>query len=302
MPIQPGPIRSILFVPGNKESWMRNALGYAADALIFDLDDAVPVALREAARASVRSVLESAPAGRPLRFVRVGDLESGELVRDLRGVVCRGLSGVLLPHVRDAASVVAADVAITAIERERGLESGSLIMMPLLETAEAVRTARAVALASPRVAYMGAGVSARGDIARAVGYRWTPAGLETLYFRAKVLLEMRAAGIAYPISGLWGKIEDLDGLVAFAEQTRDLGYTGMMAIHPSHLEIINRIFTPSAEEIAGWRRQIERMASAQRSGEGAIRHEGELLDEAHIKTARQSLEFVRALGIEAPLD
>ena len=134
------------------------------------------------------------------------------------------------------------------------------------ETASAVRRAYDLATASARVAYMGGATSRQGDLARSVGYEWTPEGGETMYLRQKVLIDVRAAGVPNPLSGLWGIVDDLDGLARLAAQTRQLGYEGMLAIHPSHIPIINQVFSPTPAEIDGWRRLIAATEDAEAPG------------------------------------
>lgn len=297
MAIAPVPIRSMMFVPGNREEWMRNAPSYGSDGLIFDLEGAVPAQERPNARAMIRRVLDEAAGQGPKRIVRVSTPGTDGNEADLEAVVCPGLYGVMLPQTRSPEDVVGVDAYLTKLERERGLPEGRIIIMPLIESAQAIRLAYETATASPRVAHMGGGVSRGGDIVRSVGYRWTPEGLETLFFRSKVLIDMRAAGVAHPMSGQWSDIGDLDGLRRFANQTRDIGYEGMMCIHPTHVPVINEVFTPTEADIAGWRSIIKRMGEAQAQGVGAIRHEGRLLDDAHIHTARQGLELARKLGL-----
>jgi len=182
-----------------------------------------------------------------------------------------------------------------ALARARGMADGSVIIMPLVETARAARFSYEIAVASRRVEYMGAGTSRQGDIARALGYRWTPEGTETLTMRSWVLLNVRAAGVRYPLTGLWADVDDLDGCRRWVEDARDLGYTGTMAIHPSHIPIINEVFTPSPEQIAYWERVVEVMAARQAEGVGALRLEGKMIDEADAKTAKDNLARVRRL-------
>jgi citrate lyase subunit beta/citryl-CoA lyase len=250
-----------------------------------------------AARNIVRRVLDERSGPRPQLFVRVNDARSRELAMDLEAIVSPGLDGILLPQVVGVDDVLRTEDLLSAAEQKAGLPEGNIIIVPLLETAQSIVDAYGIAKSSARIAHMGSGVSKQGDIARSVGYRWTPAGLETLYMRSKVLVEMRAAGIAFPISGMWGNVGDLDGLRAMANQTRDLGYTGMMCIHPTHIPVIHHVFTPSPDEIAWWRTVIERMEEAQAGGIGAIAVNGELLDQAHVLTARQGLAFAQELGL-----
>jgi len=207
------------------------------------------------------------------------------------------LTGILLPQVSGVADVRDAAAALEAAEAAAGVPIGSTVLLPLLETAAAVREAYDIACASPRVAYLGGGVSREGDIARAIGFEWTPEGTETLFLRSKVLVDARAAGIVNPITGIWGIVDDLDGLRAFAEQNRRLGYEGMMCIHPAHLPVLHDVFTPSAAEIERWQAVIAAMEEAEREGLGAIRLDGRLIDVAHVKTAHDQLERARRLGV-----
>jgi len=293
----PLPIRSLLFVPGNREDWIQKALASEADALVIDLESAIPRREAEAARASCAELLGEPGPGRPACMVRVSEAGSAEQERDLAAVVGPGLHGVMLPQVRGVEDVVATDAALGRAERAAGLSPGQTLLMPLVETAQAVRGAYEIARASARVAYMGGATSRGGDLTRSLGYRWTPEGRETLFLRSKVLVDVRAAGVANPISGLWGAVEDLEGLRVFAQQSRDLGYEGLMVIHPSHLASVNEIFSPSEAEIGEWQRIIETLQAAQEQGRGAIRLEGRLIDAAHGVTARQGLARARALGV-----
>lgn len=313
-PAEPGapppPIRSLLFVPGNREDRIRKALASEADAVVFDLESATPIGELDAARAICRRAIaahassrdaapDAAPPGlpRPAILVRVAEARSPDLPRDLAAVVQPGLTGILLPQVQDARDVVAAAEALAQQEERAGIPVGRTRIMPLVESASAVRLAFEIASASPRVAYMGGATGRGGDLARSLGFRFTPDGRETLFVRSKVLVDVRAAGIPNPISGIWGQVDDLEGLRAFALQSRDLGYEGLMAIHPKQLPIVNAVFSPSADEIGEWRRILEAMAQAEREGKGAIRMDGRLLDAAHVKTARQQLERARRLGL-----
>jgi citrate lyase subunit beta/citryl-CoA lyase len=116
--------------------------------------------------------------------------------------------------------------------------------------------------------------------------------VESLYLRSKIVLEARAAGIAHPISGIWTDIEDLEGLRAHATLNRQLGYRGEYVIHPSHVPIVNEVYTPSAEEVDYARGILEAMGAAERAGSAGVRFRGELIDYAHVRTARETLALV----------
>jgi citrate lyase subunit beta/citryl-CoA lyase len=227
------------------------------------------------------------------------------MFRDLAPVVGEGLTGVLVPKIDGRDDVIAADAVLTAAEVEAGLEPGTIALYPILETPMALRNAYEIAVASDRVAYMGGAISRFGDIHQAVGYRWTAEGTETLFLRSKVLIDAKAAGIRYPISGMWGgATDDVDGFLRFATELRDLGYYGMMLGMREHVELAHRVFTPSAEEIAYWS-DLDRLATeaAADPGSGPITYgdpndgEGHVVHGAHIGSARKNLVWARELGL-----
>ncbi|MEB8336187.1 HpcH/HpaI aldolase/citrate lyase family protein [Streptomyces endophyticus] len=287
------PLRSLLFVPGNKTTdWLPKAHAAGADAVVLDLEDAVPEADRAAAVRQVTEALagRATDASGPALFVRVRPLDGWTAAEELRTVCGAGLSGIVLPKVSGPDDVRLADRILAWSEAEHGLPRSQLALVPLLETAAALRGAYGCATAATgRVAYLGAITGAGGDVERAVGYRWSPDGHETHALRARVLLDVRAAGAPHPVAGLWTRIGDLDGLRAFAEQNRALGYTGMMAIHPSHVPVINEVFAPTSGELARAARLIAAMEEAQAHGVGAVTFEGEMVDEAMAATARALL-------------
>jgi len=158
-------------------------------------------------------------------------------------------------------------------------------------------------MASERVAYMGGAVSRFGDIAGDIGFRWTRRGMETLFIREKVLIDARAAGIRYPISGMWGGAnDDLEGLQAWLTELRDIGYFGMMLGNKDHVAIANAAFTPTRDDIAYWQ-DIDRLATeAERANErfvygDANQGEGHEIHIAHVATARKLLVWAKELGV-----
>jgi citrate lyase subunit beta/citryl-CoA lyase len=180
---------------------------------------------------------------------------------------------------------------------------GTIAIYPILETAQSLRLAYEIAMASTRVSYMGGAISRFGDIHRAVGFRWTLEGRETLFLRSKVLIDARAAGIRYPISGMWaGDRDDETGLRAWCTELRNLGYFGMMIGDPVYVPIVHEIFSPTPEEIAYWS-DLDRLATdAERTGSRVIygdpnQGEGYVVHIAHVESARQNLEWGRGLGL-----
>ena len=291
------PARSLLFVPGNRPEWFHRAVDSGADGLIIDLQDAVPAAERPAARDAVADFLRSrAGHPAPLTMVRVSPTGTAQQELDLWAVVGPGLHGVVLPMVRRPDDVVSHEGLLEHLEGDRGLPH-RLRIMPLLETAEALVRCFDIASATDRTAYLGGATAAGGDLARSLGFQWTPEGLETLYLRSHALLHARAAGVGNPVSGMWGDVADLAGLRDFATSTRRLGYRGMMVIHPSHVPVVHEVFSPTAQEIADWQAIIAQVEERQSAGIGASTYDGRLVDSAHAATARGELQRARLLGL-----
>jgi citrate lyase subunit beta/citryl-CoA lyase len=302
------PLRSLLFTPGDQEGRIAENVKSGADALFLDLEEPrtpCPESVRVRARGLVREFLADAPTGPgdPVYFVRVQPVASGMILRDLQAVMGPNLTGILLPKITGPADVHAAEAILGCVETELGIPMGQTLLYPILENASAVRLAYEIATASERVAYMGGAVSRFGDIAGEIGFRWTRTGTETLYIREKVLIDARAAGIRYPISGMWGGAnDDVDGLQAWLTELRDIGYFGMMLGNKDHVSIVNAAFTPTSEEVAYWA-DLDRLASdAERSNEQVIygdvnQGEGHEIHIAHVATARKLLAWAKELGV-----
>jgi citrate lyase subunit beta/citryl-CoA lyase len=258
--------------------------------------------VRIAARAITRSFMDAVPESGPVIFSRVQPPATGQTLKDLQAVIGPRLAGVLVPKITDPADVHAIDGVLTCVEADHGLPLGSIMLYPILETAQALRLAYEIAMASPRVAYMGGAVSRFGDIHQAVGFRWTAEGRETLFLRSKVLIDARAAGIRYPISGMWGgDRDDEDGLRAWCTELRNLGYYGMMIGDPTYIPIVHEVFSPTPAEIAYWK-ELDRLATSA-SDEDRIVYgdanmgEGHIVHIAHVGSARLNLQWARDLGL-----
>lgn len=303
------PLRTVLFIAGSEESELAEAANHGADAIVIDIEEPrtpFPETERQRTRQLVRAFLEAAPTGgdAPRWFVRVQPISTGHTLRDLMAVMLPSLTGILLPKVETSNDVVAADALLACMETERDLEHGSTAIYPILETALAIRNAYEIAAASDRVAYMGGAVSRFGDIHQAVGFRWTPEGRESLFLRSKALIDARAAGVRWPISGMWGgNLDDVDGLRRWSEELRDLGYRGMMIGDPSLVPLVHEVFTPSSEEISYWQ-DLDRLASeAEAADSGPILYgdpnqgEGHVVHIAHVGSARMNLQWAAQLGL-----
>lgn len=306
------PLRSLVFAPGDDADALATTAASGADAMVVDLEEPrTPYSEpdRRRGRVVAREFFDSQdPDTLPWLFARVQPPSTGMTLRDLAAVMSPALKGILLPKIESPADVHAADALLTCAEVEHGLPRGSLLIYPILETANAIRLAYEIAMASPRVGYMGGAISRFGDIHQAIGFRWTAEGEETLFLRSKVLVDARAADIRYPISGMWGgRIDDEDGLRDFATGLRNLGYYGMMLGHAGHVPLVHEVFSPTAEELAYWQ-ELDALATAAEaeqaeSGGAKILHgepgqgEGHVVHIAHVGSARRNLAWARDLGL-----
>ena len=302
------PVRSLLYTPGDQEDRIAENVKSGADALFIDIEEPrtpCPEATRVKARGLVREFLHTAPvgAGAPIYFVRVQPVASGMILRDLQAVLHPNVTAVMLPKITGPADVHAADAILRCVEVELGIDVGSTLLYPILENASAIRNAYDIAMASDRVAYMGGAVSRFGDICADIGFRWTRRGTETLFIREKVLIDARAAGIRYPISGMWGGAnDDLEGLTEWLTELRDIGYFGMMMGNKEHVPIVNAAFTPTSDEVAYWRELDRLTREAEAADERVIygeanQGEGHEVHIAHVATARKLLVWARELGV-----
>jgi citrate lyase subunit beta / citryl-CoA lyase len=271
-------LRSALFVPGHRADFIAKGLESTADALIIDLEDSVSPTARDAARDRVRELV-SAPAHGPMICVRVHAVGHSEHEADLAAASGPGLLAVVLPKVCD-------ETVVRTVAASLG---SAVLVWPLLESARAVQNSARIASASDRVAYLGGGTSNGGDLAADLGFTWTADGFETLYLRSKVLLDARAAGVPYPMTGVVTERNDLAVVQDFARQSRRLGYDGLMVIHPSHVPIANRVFGATPEQRQHAAAVVAALDEAATHGDGAATVDGRMVDAAMRITAEAVL-------------
>jgi citrate lyase subunit beta/citryl-CoA lyase len=291
------PIRSALWAPGSDRGALDEAARSPADAVYIDLESSVSKSGLAEARGTANAFIKDGPS-RPSQIyaVRVNPMSSDYFFDDLESVVHPNLSCVILPKIADPAEVTACDRAISFFERRCGLPPASILIHPIIETAAAVRLAYEIGSASNRVAYMG-GVSAPGgDINSAIGFEWTPEGLETLFLRSKVLIDARAAGVPYPISGMSIDRDNDEQFNSVARQVKQLGYSGMQIAYPHHAVLANDVFTPSAEQIAYWRDLVVFLDAEEARGNAITTFRGRIVDTEMTSWAQDGLAFAKLVG------
>jgi citrate lyase subunit beta/citryl-CoA lyase len=282
-----GPFRSVLFVPGHREHMLAKSLAYPADALLPDLEDSVPPAEKAVARATVQTFLSQVRDHTV--FVRVNSVAGGDAQSDLEAVVVPGISGVFVPKIESAQQIVQLSSWLDHLESAAGLPNGNIGVVPMIESAMGVVKCIEIATSSPRIATLCIGSAEDGDLHGDLGCEWSPESPAMLYARSRFLLEARAAGVEYPLDGVYARLDDEVGLIADTELSRRLGYSGRTLVHPKQIEHVNRIYSPSPEEVNRARRLLAAFEEAGAAGTGAIRFEGRLVDAAMAAKARSIL-------------
>ena len=262
--------RSLLFAPGNDERKLEKALAAGADAVVADLEDAVPAGEKEAARTVAGRVLRGA-ATASLVAVRVNAAGTEHWEADLQAVADLELDALVLPK------------AIPDAVRALGPDGPPVIA--IVETALGVRHAYETARL-PRVAALVLGAV---DLGLELGLEPRADGQEVLYARSRLVLESAAAGLRSPFDLVHVDTRDDDGLEAEARLARSLGFRGKACIHPAQVAIVNRVFSPSAEERERARRVVEAYERGLADGRGAVALDGEMIDLPVVGRARRIL-------------
>ncbi len=273
------PWRSVLYVPASRERAMEKARALPADAIIFDLEDAVAPDEKANARTLLATALQQ-DHGHRATLVRVNDLAGEWGLADVQAVAGLACDGVLLPKVERSADV---DALATLLP--------DLPIWAMMETPAGILNAPAIA-GHPRIAGLVLGTN---DLAKDLGARARPDRLPLLAALQACLMAARAYG-RICVDGVYNAFRDADGLRRECEQGRDLGFDGKTLIHPDQIAVANEVFSPSAEELDLARRQIDAYAAARAAGQGVAVIDGRIVENLHVATARAMLAKADAIA------
>lgn len=287
------PVRSLLFVPGHRGTWVEKAIAKGVDGVILDLEDSVPTDLKAEARAEVaHSITRVRENGSDISvYVRLNPLDTGLTGDDIAAVALPGVNGFALPKLMGRDDIIRYEALVGHFEAKNDVAPGTIEFIANLETAESYAVCEEIAVASPRIATLFAGTARDADVSRSIGFTFTPGSQETLYLRSRAVLACRSAGLGFPLVGVWQDLEDTEGARNFSLMNRELGFRGQVLIHPSHIDVANEVFSPSAFEVDFYTRMIETFEKAEADGAAAVVYEGMHIDYAHIKTAREVLAY-----------
>lgn len=281
------PRRAWLYVPGDQERKLVKAQGLEVDVVCLDLEDAVAVDRKPAARELVRHFLQQGRFQGEV-WVRVNPANSPWAEEDIIQVLAHPepLRGLLLPKVEAPWMVHWAAQHLARAEERHGLPSGSLLLAVLLETAAGVLHGAEILRVSPRVRVVIFGAE---DLAADIGAIRTPEGHEIAWARQQVLLTAKALG-KQAIDMVYIAYQDLEGLEREARQAAQMGFDGKQVIHPAQVRVVQAAFTPDEERLAWARKVWEAYQQARAEGRGVFVVEGRMIDPPLIRQARNLLE------------
>jgi citrate lyase subunit beta/citryl-CoA lyase len=270
---------------------MTKATTLPADAIIFDLEDAVPLPDKETARIMIRDSIVPIKAAGSYVFVRINALTTGLTAEDLEFVVIDGLDGLLIPKAESKSDVLEVAKMLEENENARGLEVGSVRLIPLTETAKGIVNAYEIASASERVVALAFGA---GDYYRDLGRSTasiSPEQTEFLYARSRMVVSSRAAGVQALDTVFFGLLTDMAGFTKEALMALQLGFNGKFLIHPTQIEATNKIFSPSPDEVDYARKVVAAFEEAQSRGLGAVSFDGKMIDIMSYRQAKDLVNF-----------
>jgi len=280
--------RSLLFIPGNSPAMMLNAPVLGADAIIFDIEDAVAPADKDAARILIRNAIRNLDFGRIEVSVRVNDITTPYWQEDIRAVLPAKPSFLVLPKIESPEHIIEFDKFVTQIEKDNSIAKGTVKFAPLLETAMGIENAFQIGqTCKERLIGL---VMGGEDLATSLWAVRTRESHEILYARQRIVSAARALGLT-PYDTVYADVDDMEGLIKDTKFSRELGFPGRLLISPRHVDIVNTIFSPSEEEIAYAGEVMEIIEEAKRLGKGAISLRGKMIDAPIVTRARQILEI-----------
>src|SRR6185436_1196762 len=287
-------IRSWMFVPGHRQKMIDKAFGLNADAIMLDIEDGVAPNEKGTARKNIAESLgREKPAGSPARYVRINAIGHPRMAADLEAVIRPGLEGLVCPKVDTVDEVRTVDAILNEQEPNQNMAQGSVRLLIAIESPKGLLNAPAIAAASSRIVGIIFGAE---DFGREVGLPTVREGeaRDLIYARSSIVVAATAAHVQ-AVDGVWVDLNDSAGLVGFAKQSRQLGFSAMSCIHPSQVDAINTVFSPTAEEIDYCQKVLQAFEEANARGDGSIAFGGQLIDRPIIERARRTIDMAKSL-------
>ncbi len=282
--------RTSLYIPGNNPGMLVNAAVFGADSVIFDLEDAITLAEKDAARILVRNALQSLRYPGVEITVRVNSLSTPFGKADFEEIVPLSPSALRLPKCETADDLREADRLITELERRSGIPAGTVKIIPIIETAMGGSNLMEIARGSDRIVALNYGAE---DYTADLGAVRTREGRELDDIRARTVMAARIAGVQ-ALDSVFTDVNDSEGLFAEVVRIRGLGFDGKSVIHPRQISVVHRAFTPSDREISFAQRVLKAMEEAALKNSGVLSLDGRMVDAPVVAKARKILALAEA--------
>ena len=283
----------MLFLPGNNPNMLINGNCLGSDAVIFDLEDAVAPAEKDAARILVRNTIRYMDFRGCEIIVRINSIDTPFWKQDLDAILPWKPNLILLPKTGSASDVLEADAYMNDLEEKLGFEKHTVGLMPLIETAMGVENAFSIASATKRVKALFLGAE---DLTADLQCKRTKEGREIEYARTRLVVAARAAGVdVYDTP--FTDVNDDAGIWTDAQLAKSLGFNGKASISPRHVEVINSVFSPTEREIEYAYEVMDAIETAKRQGKGAIALHGKMIDAPIVARAQRTIDMANALGL-----
>lgn len=283
-------MRSKLFVPGDRPALFSKAIRSLADAVCFDLEDAVLPEQKAAARSHVREFLQSNASTERRIAIRVNDLRSAFFAEDMHAVVSPGVALVNIPKTEDPSEVDEVAATLSKLEQQRGITQ-AIAILPTIESPRGLRLAHLIAQSDPRVIGLQLGLV---DLLSPLGISMEDK-MAVHHVRLTLRLAAGEAGIPC-FDSAFPDFANADGFAAEASAARSLGFSGKSCIHPSQIEAANRIFSPTSEEVNAARRVVDAAREAARDECGAFTLDGRMIDRPAIQRAEEIIHIAASLA------
>ena len=290
-------LRSMLYTPGNSLRLVTKAATLPMDAVILDLEDAVPLADKETARILGRDAMKLFKTRGIVVFARVNSMASGFTEEDAAVVVTKDLDGLMLAKTESASDVKKLDRILEKAEKRSKLAAGRIKIVTLIESAKGVMNSYAIAFASRRIVALAFGA---GDYYRDLGKDVSTLSYdetELLFARSQIVNVSRAVGLQAIDTPYLGLLTDRERFMNEVKIASQLGFNGKQCIHPTQINPVNKAFSPSDGEVGYAGRVVEAFKSAEAKGLGAISFEGKMIDRMSYMQAKELLSKKESMSI-----
>ncbi|MEA3447102.1 MAG: CoA ester lyase [Bacteroidota bacterium] len=280
-------LRSLMFVPAHNERLMNKAVQTNADVLLLDIEDSVlPRENKQAARDNIKKMLDKGEFGNHLIFPRVNDRESGELLKDIHQLTIQGIDGFMYPKSQTGEDIYFFDKLLETIEYEKHIPLGTFKIIPLIETASAVLHAEDICKASDRVIAIAFGCE---DFITDLEGIHDIKGNSIFTPRSMIAMAARATG-RIPIDTVHINIHDLDDLEKNLQIAKNLGFEGMLVLHPKELDLAHQYFSPAEKEVEEAKYILQLSEEARKDGKGVAMINGKFIGPPMVNTAQKTLK------------